>query len=57
MEALIEVYESDVNRIQIGQVVLLISENGGFQGPLAGIVKRIRTRGVRCAPYFRSRRY
>ncbi len=32
MEALIEVYESDIDRVQMGQAVDLISENGGFNG-------------------------
>ncbi len=41
MEAIIEVYESDINRIKIDQVVRLISENGGFTGALKGRVKRI----------------
>ena len=41
MEALIEVYESDVNRIELGQSVNLTSENGGFAGILKGIVHRI----------------
>ncbi len=41
MEALIEVYESDVNRVQIGQSVSLTSENGGFSGTLGGFVERI----------------
>ena len=41
MEALIEVYESDVSRVSIGQVVRLISENGGFKGSLMGRVERI----------------
>ncbi|NCG15817.1 MAG: HlyD family efflux transporter periplasmic adaptor subunit, partial [Synechococcales cyanobacterium H12SWP_bin.12] len=41
MEALVEVYESDINRISIGQSVTLISENGGFKGTLEGRVKRI----------------
>ncbi len=41
MEALIEVYESDINRISIGQKVTLISENGGFRGSLEGSVQRI----------------
>ena len=41
MEALIEVYESDINRVNVGQVVSLISENGGFIGTLKGTVKRI----------------
>ena len=38
MEALIEVYESDIDRVQIGQAVDLISENGGFDGSLRGQV-------------------
>ena len=41
MEALIEVYESDINRVQIGQIVDLISENGGFNGSLSGQVSLI----------------
>ena len=41
MEALVEVYESDINRISIGQSVSLISENGGFKGTLEGRVERI----------------
>ncbi len=41
MEALIEVYESDINRIYISQNVKLFSENGGFQGNLKGKVIRI----------------
>ncbi len=41
MEALIEVYESDVNRVRIGQSVVLTSENGGFEGSLNGSVDRI----------------
>ena len=41
MEALVEVYESDINRISIGQLVTLTSENGGFKGTLEGSVGRI----------------
>ena len=41
MEALIEVYESDIDRVQIGQAVDLISENGGFNGTLSGQVSLI----------------
>ncbi len=41
MEALIEVYESDIKRVQIGQSVVLVSENGGFSGSLKGKVKSI----------------
>ncbi len=41
MEAVIEVYESDIKRVRIGQSVSLISENGGFKGTLYGLVKRI----------------
>ncbi len=41
MEALIEVYESDVNRVKLGQEVSLVSENGGFDGTLFGKVYRI----------------
>ena len=41
MEALIEVYESDINRIAIDDPVTLVSENGGFEGSLTGRVERI----------------
>ncbi len=41
MEALIEVYESDIARVEIGQEVTLTSENGGFKGTLKGFVERI----------------
>ena len=49
MEALIEVYESDIDRVQIGQAVDLISENGGFNGSLTGQVSLI-------SPQVRQRR-
>lgn len=41
MEALVEVYESDIQRVRLGQAVRLTSENGGFVGTLAGRVIRI----------------
>ena len=41
MEALIEVYESDINRVFISQIVQLSSENGGFKKILKGEVIRI----------------
>ncbi len=41
MEALIEVYESDIDRVFISQNVELTSENGGFQKNLKGKVIRI----------------
>ena len=41
MEALIEVYESDINRVFISQEVELRSENGGFNRILKGNVIRI----------------
>ena len=41
MEALIEVYESDINRIAMDERVTLVSENGGFKGELDGQVTRI----------------
>ena len=41
MEALIEVYESDIDRVFISQNVELISENGGFKETLKGTVIRI----------------
>ena len=49
MEALIEVYESDIDRVEIGQTVDLISENGGFTGSLKGQVNLI-------SPQVRQRR-
>ena len=44
MQALIEVYESDINRVFLEQDVVLISENGGFKNELNGKVKRISPR-------------
>ena len=41
MEAVAEVYESDINRVKLGQVVSLVSENGGFSGSLQARVIRI----------------
>ena len=41
MQATIEVYESDIARISLGQSVRLISENGGFRDDLNGRVVRI----------------
>jgi len=41
MEALIEVYESDIDRVFLSQNVQLSSENGGFQKILKGKVIRI----------------
>ncbi|MBM5821005.1 MAG: efflux RND transporter periplasmic adaptor subunit [Cyanobacteria bacterium K_Offshore_surface_m2_011] len=41
MEAAIEVYESDIDRVRVGQAVTLTSENGGFDGTLRGTVRRI----------------
>ncbi len=41
MEALIEVYESDIDRVFLDQYVELTSENGGFQDVLKGTVIRI----------------
>lgn len=41
MEALVEIYESDIDRVRIGQPVSLTSENGGFRGQLRGRVARI----------------
>ena len=49
MEALIEVYESDIDRVKIGQAVVLTSENGGFNGSLKGQVSLI-------SPQVRQRR-
>lgn len=41
MQALVEVYESDIDRVHLGQEVILTSENGGFSGWLRGQVVRI----------------
>ncbi len=41
MQALIEVYESDIDRVFLDQNVQLISENGGFEETLLGKVIRI----------------
>ena len=41
MEAVAEVYESDINRVRVGQSVSLTSENGGFSGTLQARVLRI----------------
>jgi HlyD family secretion protein len=41
MEAVAEVYESDINRVKLGQTVTLVSENGGFSGTLQARVIRI----------------
>ena len=41
MQALIEVYESDIDRVFLDQNVELISENGGFEEILIGKVIRI----------------
>jgi HlyD family secretion protein len=41
MEALLEVYESDIDRVRLGQSVRLTSENGGFDGTLRGTVFRV----------------
>ena len=41
MEAVAEVYESDINRVRVGQSVRLTSENGGFNGTLQARVLRI----------------
>ena len=41
MQALIEVYESDIDRVFLDQNVELISENGGFEETLIGKVIRI----------------
>jgi HlyD family secretion protein len=41
MQALAEVYESDINRVRLDQSVTLISEHGGFRGSLRARVLRI----------------
>ena len=44
MEANIEVYESDIDRVFLNQSVELTSENGGFEDKLFGFVVRINPR-------------
>ena len=44
MEATIEVYESDIDRVFLNQRVELTSENGGFEDKLFGSVLRINPR-------------
>lgn len=41
MEALLEVYESDIGRVRVGQRALITSENGGFSGTIRGTVSRV----------------
>ena len=41
MEAVLEVYESDIARVRLGQPARISSENGGFKGHLNGVVTRI----------------
>ena len=41
MEAVAEVYESDINRVRVGQPATLISENGGLMTTLKARVVRI----------------
>jgi HlyD family secretion protein len=41
MQAVLEVYESDISQVRLGQSVELTSENGGFDGKLEGQVALI----------------
>ncbi|MEI8249582.1 MAG: HlyD family efflux transporter periplasmic adaptor subunit [Synechococcus sp. ELA057] len=41
MEALLEVYESDIARVKPGMAVTITSESGGFQGQLHGTVRLV----------------
>ncbi|MEM7590316.1 MAG: ABC exporter membrane fusion protein [Cyanobacteria bacterium P01_A01_bin.83] len=41
MYAIAEVYETDVNRVKVGQPATIISEHGGFAGKLQGRVDRV----------------
>jgi HlyD family secretion protein len=41
MEVVLEVYESDIERVRIGQRAQISSENGGFTGSISGRVSRI----------------
>ena len=48
MEAIAEVYESDIGQVRLGQTVRITSENGGFEGSLVGRV-------IRISPHVRQR--
>lgn len=41
MYAIAEVYETDINQVQLGQPVTIVSENGGFDGKIQGTVDHI----------------
>ena len=41
MYAIAEVYETDINKVKIGQPAIISSEYGGFEGYLKGIVEHI----------------
>lgn len=41
MYAVAEVYETDVSKIELGQRATIVSENGGFNGEIFGIVDHI----------------
>lgn len=41
MYAIAEVYETDINQVQLGQPVTILSENGGFDGKIQGTVDHI----------------
>ena len=41
MYAIAEVYETDVNKVKVGQRATIISEHGGFEGQLQGTVDHI----------------
>ena len=55
MYAIAEVYETDINRVQVGQSASVKSEYGGFDGTLRGVVEDIglrvhRNRMIESAP-------
>lgn len=41
MEVLVEVHESDIDRVRLGQRATITGESGGFDGSLSGTVSRI----------------
>ncbi|MEM9151253.1 MAG: HlyD family efflux transporter periplasmic adaptor subunit, partial [Cyanobacteria bacterium P01_F01_bin.3] len=47
MYAIAEVYETDINRVNVGQTVTVKSEYGGFDGILHGVVEDIGLRVAR----------
>ena len=47
MYAIAEVYETDINKVKIGQLAIISSEYGGFEGKLKGTVEHL---GLKIGP-------